>query len=870
MQFRELTDRYQLQKILRSTRFGTVLRGTDLQSGQTVAAKMITAGPSPGLAAAAPDFEKLAALLTGLRHPNLPVVLDSGFSPDGSAFFVLELLEGRSLDLLSGLPPARVLKIIGQALSGVEVLAAKGGAHLNLSPDNLFIAATPAGEQVKLLGLGTAIFRPRGAAAVTGIAAENARFLAPEMTAGAAGVMGALADWRADLYSLALTACSALGATVGLGNSPVVQMPLSVSFELESDEALRQVLERCLRQQPAERATPREFREALLQALGGPAGLHAPDRPATLVSPPPAPQPVEPEPPRPPVSPAAPIAPSPSIVTSFQTPPPMPPVAPALPFPTATAAAMDPSPLQAAPPLLSLTPSPSLPAADLPGSVLPAGALPPLDMPPLDSAPSPEGDVLGSVDDEVLNALLSVPAPPPRQPKPGAGGSGAKVVPFLKRKPAAGTSVSGTAGAPGQPATAKPASWFRQPVVLGAVAGLAVLALIAAIAGAVWYVRHPKVAEVPAAPVPTFRPKVPTQAPVAQLAEATMALAQGDDLKARRILRAIPFGEKGLLPPAGCRQLDAVEETLARIALEKLPADLENGLKTGDLEVLRNAVEAGGGQTTAVAPELQANFSRAKEIVDVYAQALAASAQGNRVLALERFADLHSRLPKMNDPEDLRGKAAAALEAEADGLVKEAKYDDAVARLEPVQRTWPDRPGLKDRVAKYREEQQNESRQEALLAALPNAERHRKPADGLESLSGVEPTPHLAARFAEARKRLEDQLAQLDKDPPQLVLRDGFVLDYARGTVIELSFRATDDYEVKSVKLMARPQGGKMRELPLQKSRTGYYSVQIPPAFHQNETVEFYVVATDSSGHESYLGSRDQPLQIKRRQGFKF
>jgi hypothetical protein len=858
MQFRELTDRYQLQKILRSTRFGTVLRGTDLQSGQTIAAKMITVGPTPGLAAAAPDFEKLAALLTGLRHPHLPAVLDSGFTADGSAFFVFELLEGRSLDLLSGLPPARVLRIIGQALSGVEVLAAKGGAHLNLSPDNLFIAATPSGEQVKLLGLGTAIFRPRGAAAVSGIAAENARFLAPEMTAGAAGVMGGLADWRADLYSLALTACTALGATVGLGNSPLVQMPLSVSFELESDEALRQVLERCLRQQPAERATPREFREALLQALGGPAGP-APQPSTVVVSPvPPAPQPAPP--------PAAPIPPAPSIVTSFQTPPPMPAVEPALPFPAVTTAA------SAATAAVDSAPLPFAPeAADLPGTVLPPGALPPIDMTPLDSAPSPEGDVLGSVDDEVLNALLSVPAPPPRSPtKPGAGGSGAKVVPFLKRKPAAGTSASGAAGVHGQPAPARPASWYRQPVVLGAVAGMAVLALIAAIAGAVWYVRHPKAAEVPAASAPTFHAKVFTQAPVAQVTEAAMSLAQGDDLKARRILRAIPFGEKGLLPPAGCRQLDAVEETLARIALERLPADLENGLKSGDLDVLRTAVEAGGGQTAGVAPELQASFSRAKEIVELYAQALAASAQGNRALALERFADLHSRLPKMSDPEDLRGKAAAALEAEAGGLVKEAKYDDAFARLEPVQRTWPDRPGLKDRVAKIRADQQNESRQEALLAALPNAERHRKPADALESLSGVEPTPHLAARFAEARKRLEDQLAQLDKEPPQLVLRDGFLLDYARGTVIELSFRATDDYGVKSVKFMARPQGGKMRELPLQKTRTGYYSVQIPVAFHQNETVEFYVVATDSSGHESSLGSRDKPLQIKRRQGFKF
>ena len=32
MQFRELTDRYQLEKILKSTRFGTVLRAADAAS----------------------------------------------------------------------------------------------------------------------------------------------------------------------------------------------------------------------------------------------------------------------------------------------------------------------------------------------------------------------------------------------------------------------------------------------------------------------------------------------------------------------------------------------------------------------------------------------------------------------------------------------------------------------------------------------------------------------------------------------------------------------------------------------------------------------------------------------------------------------
>src|SRR5262245_19651474 len=114
MQFRELTDRYQLQKILKSTRFGTVLRATDIPSGRTVAVKLVTAGQ--GLAAGAAEFGRLAAALADLGHPNLPAVFDSGFTSDGSAFLVLELLEGRSFDTLAGSPPARLLSLVSQAL----------------------------------------------------------------------------------------------------------------------------------------------------------------------------------------------------------------------------------------------------------------------------------------------------------------------------------------------------------------------------------------------------------------------------------------------------------------------------------------------------------------------------------------------------------------------------------------------------------------------------------------------------------------------------------------------------------------------------------------------------------------------------------
>lgn len=843
MQFRELTDRYQLEKILKSTRFGTVLRATDSKSGRVVVVKQITVPSPERLVAAAPEFEKMAAAVAGLGHPAFPAVLDSGFTTDGAAYLALELLEGKGLDAFTGVPPAQVLARIGQALEGLEALAAKGFAHLNLSPDNLFVAQTPAGEQVKVLGLGTGVFRPRGAAAAGAPAAENARFQAPELAAGGA------VDARADLYSLALVTCQALGATVGFGDSPVVQLPLAVSFELENDEALRQALERALRQNPAERPSARGFREALRLAAGVAAPAAEPAFPA-FAPPPPASQPA-------PV--AAPPAPPAATVMPFTPPPP---IAAAPPVPPAPMA-------QAMPPL-------SIPDAWAPSSApVTAGAaaaapqLPdPAPLPPLGGGPDEppgDGELLSAVDDEVLNALLSVPDPAPRAPgsAPGNKDSG-KVVPFL-RKPGPPTG----AVAVSVPAASKKASrpLLRNPAVLGAIA----LGLVAVLAAGFWFYRRSSgeavVVQAPESAIAL--PKPPSRPPLEKLEEAKLYLAQGEDLKARRVLRSISWGEQGLLSPEGCRSLSAMQENLALAALERLPADLASALKSGDLEILQTAVEAGAGAEAGLAPDVRTSYDKARGVVDAYAQAQAAATQGNYEQVLERFATVATLLPRMSDPEGLRNGAAAALEAEADRLARDGKYAEGLTRMEPIQRTWPERTGFKDRVARFQKYQQDEQQQEGILAGIPNFERHKKPWDGLQSMQGITPTPHLAQQFAEVRVRLEDLLARLDKDPPTLALRDGYLLDYARGTVANLSFRATDDYEVKDVKLMAKPEGGKFRELPLEKSRSGYYTVEIQPSFHQNGRVDFYVVATDLSGHETTLGSRDQPLQLKRKQGFE-
>ncbi len=612
---------------------------------------------------------------------------------------------------------------------------------------------------------------------------------------------------------------------MGFGDSPVVQLPLSVSFELENDEALRQALERSLRQRPEQRPSRQEIREALRLALGAPAPSASP----TL-----------------------------GKVTPF-------------PFPApAGPAGASPPPLLTSDPLAPLPPPVSMPAIT-PGigpAPPPAAAQAPpqlMEPPPAaENGETPqEGDVLSSVDD-MLNALLNVPAPPPRAPggasAQGTPQTGARVVPF-KKAPAPPVPVRATAAS----IPASPTPLLRRPAVLAAIAGVVVLGLLA---GFWLYRRHQDQTVVEAVPEVALR-QPPTRPPVDKLEEAKIYLAQGDDVRARRALRSIPWGEQGLLSPEGCRVLGSIQENLARAAFERLPADLASGLRSGDLEVLESAVEAGAGQEAGLAPAVRLDYDRAKSAVAAYAQVRAAAAQGDSIQTLERFAAVTALLPKPTDPDDLRGQAAKAIETQAEKLVRDGQYADAVARLSPVQRAWADRPGLKERLASYEKFKQDEARQEAILAAIPGYERHHKPWDGLQTMSGVEPTPHLAAQLTAARARLEDLLARLDKDPPKLVLRDGFQLDYARGTVVNLSFRATDDYEVKDVKLFARPEGGKFRELPLDKSRAGYYTTEIQPGFHQNGTVDFYVLATDLSGHETDLGTRDKPMQLKRQQGFE-
>lgn len=139
-----------------------------------------------------------------IGHPGVVMVYDDDEDSDGSAFLVMELLEGGTLNDLrrvagGKLPLAAALSAADQALDVLAVAHDRGVVHRDLKPTNLFALQD---GRLKVLDFGIA--RVQGAAEEgedEGMQLGSFAYMAPEQ---------ARSEWdrvdgRADLYSIAAT-----------------------------------------------------------------------------------------------------------------------------------------------------------------------------------------------------------------------------------------------------------------------------------------------------------------------------------------------------------------------------------------------------------------------------------------------------------------------------------------------------------------------------------------------------------------------------------------------------------------------------------------------------------------------------------------
>lgn len=222
-QGRVINDRFRIEQHMRSGRFGDFWQATHIQSGQTVAIKLL----KPELfmdGEAIRRFHREAKLLTSFTHPNLLRVLEVGRTEMGDPFVVTEYKDGRPLsDDISdlALPVDQVCHIGAQIARVLASAHMRGIVHRGLNPEVILLTTEDNDRyRVKVLDFGLAHLTPgSGEPELTQVGQRLGKpeYMAPEYIEEYA------LDARTDLYVLGVMVFEML-----CGQPPFVGRPINV------------------------------------------------------------------------------------------------------------------------------------------------------------------------------------------------------------------------------------------------------------------------------------------------------------------------------------------------------------------------------------------------------------------------------------------------------------------------------------------------------------------------------------------------------------------------------------------------------------------------------------------------------------------
>ncbi|HEY5948215.1 MAG TPA: serine/threonine-protein kinase [Kofleriaceae bacterium] len=197
---RLLDRRFRVLRLLAQGSMGNVYEGMQLPIKRPVAIKVIRdeLGYDPS---STQRFHREARLLTRIAHPNIVDVIDYGETADGCLYIVMDLLRGKTLDVViaeTGAFSVRRTCEIGLQLCNALVAAhAHGVVHRDFKPANIYVLVE-LGDWVKVIDFGLAKQAHDPASEVTfaGAVLGTPLYMAPET------ISYNIADPRSDLYAL--------------------------------------------------------------------------------------------------------------------------------------------------------------------------------------------------------------------------------------------------------------------------------------------------------------------------------------------------------------------------------------------------------------------------------------------------------------------------------------------------------------------------------------------------------------------------------------------------------------------------------------------------------------------------------------------
>lgn len=271
-----IVGKYRLERVLGVGGMASVYLGVH-RNGHRVAVKMLHPEISvdPDLRA---RFVREGYAANAIQHRGVVRVLDDDQTEDGSAFLVMELLEGETLSARCKRGDGKLLLrealVLGyQLLDVIAAAHAKGIVHRDIKPDNVFVTTDGV---LKVLDFGIARLRDATSnhATNTGMLLGTPAFMAPEQ----ALAQSSLIDGLTDVWAVGATMFSLLsGGIVHVGDNPqqlmvqaATQPARSLATVTQASPRVVALVDRALAFDKASRWTSAaEMRDAVREAYLG-------------------------------------------------------------------------------------------------------------------------------------------------------------------------------------------------------------------------------------------------------------------------------------------------------------------------------------------------------------------------------------------------------------------------------------------------------------------------------------------------------------------------------------------------------------------------------------------------------------------------
>jgi serine/threonine-protein kinase len=262
---------YQLVSLIGTGGMGEVWRARHRMLARDAAIKVIRADLmmlQPGYESdiTRKRFGQEAQAIASLQSPHTVYLHDFGRSKDGSFYYVMELLDGISLQLLvdkfGPQPASRVIHILRQVCDSLEEAHRRGLIHRDIKPSNIFVCTVGIEyDYLKVLDFGLVKNVSRKETlnlTATGVTAGTPAYMAPEVAMGEECI-----DGRVDIYGLGCVAYFLLtgspvfdektATATTMAHVQKTPAPPSERCELPIPPALETLILRCLAKRPDQR-----------------------------------------------------------------------------------------------------------------------------------------------------------------------------------------------------------------------------------------------------------------------------------------------------------------------------------------------------------------------------------------------------------------------------------------------------------------------------------------------------------------------------------------------------------------------------------------------------------------------------------------